>query len=87
MGGGIAWAEYCPFTNLPSFLTIVKITILLSNKDRFNHNPTGSLLYSRTMQGLLPLPRKCLSDIWISMAEAFLLLWQTLTKIAVFRVG
>lgn len=71
VGGGIAWAGYCPFTNLPSFLTTVKITILLSNKDGINHNPTGSLLYSRTTQGLLPLPRKCVS-------QTFGLAWQKL---------
>lgn len=74
VGGGIAWAGCCPLTNLPSFLTTVKITVLLSSKDRINHNPTGSLLYNTTIQGLLPPPRKCLSHIWISMAEAFLLM-------------
>lgn len=74
VGGGIAWAGCCPLTNLPSFLTTVKITVLLSNKNGINQNPTGPLLYNRTIEGLLPLPRKCLSDIWVSVAEAFLLL-------------
>lgn len=68
---GIAWAGCCPLTNPPSFLNTVKFTVLLSNKDRINHNPTGSLLCNTTIQGLLPLSRKCLPDIWISMAEPF----------------